>query len=57
MQGFAYDSTLHLASLPLGSARLHTHHYSTHGPGAPKDMLVTFVIGADNGSATKNPLS
>ena len=34
-----------------------THTFAAHmGQGAPKDMLVTFVIGADDGMCHKNPV-
>ena len=34
-----------------------THMIVAHmGQGAPKDMLVTFVIGADDGQCHKNPI-
>ena len=42
-----------------GSAGLHTQDCSTHGPhmgqDAPRDILVTFVIGADDKQCHKTP--
>ena len=39
---------------PPDSARPHTHTIAAHmGQGAPKDMLVMFVIGADDGQCPK----
>ena len=42
---------------PPRSAKPHTHTIAAHmGQGAPKDKLVTFVIGAHDGQCHKNPI-